>query len=316
MLRYMLRQTFFALSTMFFAILLIFVLYDLNTDMFLVSRYGSIFQESLVLVGKTEYNLNLPFFMRLLNWFSKVARGELFTNNVASISILPGLIISMAASLKIIFIAVLLSTLATIGMVIASLHFNHRGLESGIRFMGIVGISIPETLFCFTVFMLLRTNNLGLSLLGQGYPLFESPMLNYLAICLIPTSFLTFKLCGLSFRYLRSEMLAIKESEFIVAEKSRGLSNMRVYIGGILKNAYNAIIPNLATLVVEAMATMIVIESFFPVSRFFANFTMAAVNQDSHLVIANFVLVLTFLLLFNLLLDFLIGLIDPRVSYQ
>lgn len=316
MLRLLCRQVLFALITILIAITVLFFLVEINSDSFVASRLGLESNEELRFVVKTEYQLNLPLEMRFVKFFSRVLTLRLFVSNATNASILPGLLKDLAGSLTVALIGIALATLVAIFIALVSVHTKNKYLEYFCRLFGTLGLSMPEVNFALFFHVIFRTSLLGLVFLGLEKPMFSSPLFNRLVILALPVTFLVMKLFATSFRYIRAEMLHVMNQEFIMAEKSRGLSKMRIYLGSVLRNSYVAIIPSLGVLLLEAINSLIILEMFFPTSRFFKGFIQAAFKQDTYLIIAHFTLVIVAVVLVSWILDFFLALTNPRISYH
>ncbi len=316
MARYLIRQGLSMTVTLLVAMVLLFIVMQLNSDVFVAGKLGIFSTQEGTFVKKTEFQLNLPIDILFFKWISKVISGRIFTTNATNISILPHLLSSLKGSASVIVLAVLISLIITILLSLISINTKSRKVDGLCRILAVLGLSIPEMTYYLSLYALLGSSYLGLSFLGQGYLLFKSKILNFVVLNSLVTLFLVFRLYGVSFRYLRSQMLTVMNQEFITAEKSRGLSAYRINFGSIVRNSYVAIIPCAGTMVVEAMSSLVILEGYLSRSGFFGGFLNAAKSRDSFLVMAYFIVTIAALYALNLFLDFLLSLTDPRVIYD
>lgn len=316
MRKFIFRQGLSAFGTLFFALMILFLILQLNSDLFLANQMGLEANDELRIVTATQFQLNFPIEIRLVKWLGRIATGEVFNSFVYGNYMLPFLLKALGKSMLIIGISVALGAALSVSLSLLSVRFRNRYFDGFIRGFSLFGISVHELTFCVFFVVLLRRSMVGLAFLGDGEPLFTSDFMNFWVASLLPIGFLTLRLLGVSLRYIQSAMITVVQQDFIVAERSRGVSNWVIYWRSVLGNAYSAIVPSLGAMVMEAANCMIIIEVFFRVPGFFSGFYSATLRQDTNLMMMHAIVAIVCVILMNILLDLLLAAVDPRVSYH
>lgn len=316
MRKFLFRQGLSALVTLMFALLILFVILQLNSDLFLSSQMGLEANDELRILTATQFQLNFPIEVRLVKWFGRIATGKIFDSYVYGDYMLPHLLKALGRSLSIIGLSVGFGAALSMALALLSVRYRNHIFDAFIRGFSLFGISVHELTFCVFFVVLLRRSMVGLAFLGDGDPLFASAFMNFWVASLLPIIFLTLRVLGISLRYIQSAMITVAQQDFIVAERSRGISNWVIYRRSVLGNSYSAIVPSLGAMVMEAANCMIIIEIFFRVPGFFSGFYQATLRQDTNLMMMHALVAIVFVILMNSLLDLLLAAVDPRITYN
>jgi len=117
-------------------------------------------------------------------------------------------------------------------------------------------------------------------------------------------------------RLTRGSLIEALRSNHVRTARANGLGWRRVVLVHALRGALLPVVSYLGPAAAALLTGSVVIETIFQipgVGRYFVN---AALARDYTLVMGTVILVAVFVLAFNLLVDILYGLIDPRVRYQ
>jgi oligopeptide transport system permease protein len=116
-------------------------------------------------------------------------------------------------------------------------------------------------------------------------------------------------------RMTRAAMIENLRSNHIRTLKSLGLPN-RVIVRHALRGAALPVVSYLGPAAAALLTGSVVVETIFAVPGIGRYFVEAALNRDYTLVMGTVVVVAVFVLLFNLIVDILYAVIDPRVRYD
>jgi oligopeptide transport system permease protein len=116
-------------------------------------------------------------------------------------------------------------------------------------------------------------------------------------------------------RMTRAAMIENLRSNHIRTLKSLGLPN-RVVFRHALRGAALPVVSYLGPAAAALLTGSVVVETIFAVPGIGRYFVEAALNRDYTLVMGTVVVVAVFVLLFNLIVDILYAVIDPRVRYD
>jgi oligopeptide transport system permease protein len=115
-------------------------------------------------------------------------------------------------------------------------------------------------------------------------------------------------------RLTRSSMLEVMTEDFIRTARAKGLSNIAVICKHGLRVAILPIVSFLGPLAANLLTGSIVVESIFSIPGAGGFFVNSVLNRDGFLLAGVVIVYCSLLVLFNLLVDIVYGLLDPRIS--
>ncbi len=267
-----------------------------------------------------KFNLDKPVIIQYLFWLKNILKfdwGYSFTYKTEVIRVISShalntLILSLSTIVFTWFFVFPLGILAVL--------YRKKILGRVISFFSYLGISLPTFLLAI-VFLYLATI-IGILPLGGMRSLdFESmsgwgKFVDILKHLIIPTLVLSVGSIAYLVRILRANIIEVLSSPFIMAAKSRGISNQKILFVHALKNAINPMITifgyQLSSLLSGAALTEIICG--WPG---LGQVTLEAVrSQDLYLVMASVFMGGFFLVVGNIIADILLAWVDPRIRYQ
>ena len=111
-------------------------------------------------------------------------------------------------------------------------------------------------------------------------------------------------------------MIDVLSSPFIRTARAQGLGNSAVIRVHALKPAMLPVLSYLGPAVAAILTGSVVVEEIFGIPGIGRSFVNGALNRDYTLVLGVVILYATLIILFNLIVDILYGVIDPRVRYR
>ena len=116
-------------------------------------------------------------------------------------------------------------------------------------------------------------------------------------------------------RMTRAAMIENLRSNHIRTLRSLGLP-LRVIVRHALRGAVLPVVSYLGPAAAALLTGSVVVETIFGLPGIGRYFVEAALNRDYTLVMGTVVVIAVFVLLFNLVVDILYAVIDPRVRYD
>jgi len=117
-------------------------------------------------------------------------------------------------------------------------------------------------------------------------------------------------------RLMRGSMIESLRSHHIRTVRALGLSDYAVIIRHALRGALLPIISYAGPAAAALITGSIIVETIFAIPGVGRYFVEAALNRDYTLVMGTVVVIAIFTILFNLIVDLLYAVVDPRVSYD
>jgi oligopeptide transport system permease protein len=117
-------------------------------------------------------------------------------------------------------------------------------------------------------------------------------------------------------RLMRGSMIESLRSHHIRTARAMGLSDYAIIIRHALRGALLPIISYAGPAAAALITGSIIVETIFAIPGVGRYFVEAALNRDYTLVMGTVVVVAVFTILFNLIVDILYAVVDPRVRYD
>lgn len=117
-------------------------------------------------------------------------------------------------------------------------------------------------------------------------------------------------------RLMRGSMIEALHSHHIRTAKALGLSDYAVIIRHALRGALLPIISYSGPAAAALLTGSIIVETIFAIPGIGREFVLGALNRDYTMVMGTVVLVAIFTIVFNLIVDLLYAVVDPRVRYD
>ncbi|HLV60269.1 MAG TPA: ABC transporter permease subunit [Fredinandcohnia sp.] len=117
-------------------------------------------------------------------------------------------------------------------------------------------------------------------------------------------------------RLTRGGMLEVVRQDFVRTARAKGLPERLVILRHAIRGGLLPVVSYLGPAMAGLFTGSIVVERIFNVPGMGRYFIDAAINRDITLAMAVVVINAVFLLLANLLVDVVLGLLDPRVRYE
>jgi oligopeptide transport system permease protein len=132
---------------------------------------------------------------------------------------------------------------------------------------------------------------------------------------LMPSSALSLGTMASIARYMRASMLEVVNADYIKTAKAKGLRNVQIVIHHQIRNALFPVLTILGPAVAMVLTGSFIIETIFAIPGLGRHYVLAMQNLDYTLVMGLTLFFGFFLIVMNLLVDFIYGLVDPRVRH-
>jgi len=117
-------------------------------------------------------------------------------------------------------------------------------------------------------------------------------------------------------RLTRGSMIEALHTDHIRTARAYGLPARTVVVTHAMRAAMLPVVSYLAPCAAALLTGSAVVETIFTIPGVGRYFVLGALNRDYTLVMGTVVLIAIFVILFNLLVDLLYGLLDPRVRHD
>ena len=117
-------------------------------------------------------------------------------------------------------------------------------------------------------------------------------------------------------RLMRGSMIESLRSHHIRTARALGLSDYAIIVRHALRGAILPIVSYAGPAAAALLTGAIIVETIFAIPGVGRHFVQAALNRDYTVVMGTVVVIAVFTIVFNLIVDVLYAVIDPRVRYD
>ena len=253
-----------------------------------------------------RYKLDQPLPVQLGHYLGNLVQGDLgpsyhYPDYTVSELIAGAFPVSVRLGAAAMVLAALLGVLAG---AIAALRKNSM-LDRAVMAVAMTGISIPVFVVApiLVLFFAVKLNWLPAGWSGnEGIGRLVLPVI---ALSLPQIAYIA--------RLTRASMIDVLSSDFIRTARAQGLGTMAVVRYHALKPAMLPVLSYMGPAIAAILTGSVVVEEIFGIPGLGQMFVRSATNRDYTLVLGIVIFYAALVILFNLIVDLLYGIIDPRI---
>ncbi|MCB9946310.1 MAG: oligopeptide ABC transporter permease OppB [Rhodospirillaceae bacterium] len=307
MLSYTVRRLFSAIPTLFIIVTLAFFMirlapggpFDLERPL----------PEQILQNLRAIYHLDEPLIVQYGLYLKSLLAGNLgpsfvYRDFTVAELIANGLPVSIQFGGTALLVALVL------GSFLGSIAALRQNTRTDYTIMGgaMVGITIPNFVTAPLLSLLLGVYLGWLPAGGWGEGAIENKILPIVTLALPQLAIIA--------RLTRGSMIEVLRSNHIRTARAKGLPERVVIFRHGLRAALPPVVSYLGPATAALLTGSVVIETIFGVPGVGRYFVQGALNRDYTLVMGTVVLIATFIVIFNLLVDLIYGFLDPKVRYD
>ncbi len=251
------------------------------------------------------HGLNEPYTVQLVNVLKGLVTLDMGKSYVGNSDVFVGIMSKFPATLKLSLLALVLALIISIPAGIISAIRQYSAFDYTAMIAALIGLSIPS--FWFGLILLLN-----FSVKHHIFPAtfaVDNPWAYVLPAIVMATA-----LAGNVARMTRSSMLEIKNQDFVLTARAKGISENRVIVKHILGNALIPIVTAAGIQFGYLLGGSAVIEKVFNVNGIGSFIVDKQYIPDIPVVLTGVIYVAVVVSLVNLFVDLLYAFIDPRVK--
>lgn len=260
---------------------------------------------------REEYNLDKPVITQYVLWVKGVLHGDfgksiVFNRNISDL-------VSERLPVTVSLGAPALVIGAALGILFGILSAVHRGkfIDQVLTFFSTTGIGVPVFWVGILLIYLLA---MKLHLLPiQGYTRPSVNFAEYLRKAIMPIFCLSLSSIASVTRQTRSNMLEVINQDYVRTARANGLPERSVIYRHAFRNALIPVITIIAMRIRMVVGGSVLTEQLFNIPGI-GTLLVSAVNGRDYSVIQTCVFLISLVtVLFNLVVDILYGVVDPRI---
>ncbi|NHT75140.1 oligopeptide ABC transporter permease OppB [Rhizobiaceae bacterium CRRU44] len=255
------------------------------------------------------YGLDLPLWQQYLRYLGNVVRGDfgpsyIYRDNTVDQLIGMGLPYSIELGLWALGVALVGGIAAG---TFAALRQNSF-IDVAIMTLSTVGVTVPNFVVGPVLTLVFAVTLSWLPAGGWGD--------GSLRFLILPMIALALPQLAVFARLTRGAMIEALHTDHIRTARAYGLPARTVVVTHAMRAAMLPVVSYLAPCAAALLTGSAVIETLFTIPGVGRFFVLGAINRDYTLVMGTVVLIAVFVIVFNLVVDILYGLLDPRVRHE
>lgn len=262
---------------------------------------------------QAKYHLDQPLWRQYLYYLNDLLHGDLGASfRYADWNVNALVAQALPVSLTIGGSAMLISLIVGVSLGIAAALRRNSVIDYAVMFMGNLGNTVPSFILgpvLILIFAIWLKDSAGNGLLpaagwdgGWTYMVLPIALLSLINIATIG-------------RIMRAGLIETLSSNFICTARAKGLPMRTIVLRHALKPALIPVASVLGPLAISSITAAVVTETVFALPGLGKLVVNGAANRDYTLVLGLVVLITVIAVLFNLLVDLLYALLDPRIRY-
>ena len=262
---------------------------------------------------RKSLGLSDPIPIQYLRWALNTLRGNMGESLFTRETVGHALMVRLPVSVELGVLSLGLAVLIALPIGIISALRQDTGTDQTLRLISIIGLAVPN-FWLGTMAIVFGSKYLNW-IPPVGYESFFSSPSQNLQQFMIPAVILSAGLSASLVRMLRSSMLEVMREDYIRTARAKGLNTFAVVRHHMLKNALIPVVTLFGIQAGTLVGGTVIIESIFNLPGM-GRLVIDAISRRDYPLVQGVVLAFgTFILLVNLLTDFVYVWLDPRISY-
>jgi peptide/nickel transport system permease protein len=324
MLRYVIRRMLFSIPVLLVSSVLVFVVVRANGDFTATLRANPRARPEDIQRVKEALGLDRSGPEQYLGWLTHFVQGDwgesLLTGNSVAKDIRDAFWNTMVLGL----VATVLSLVLGIGIGVYSALRQYSAFDHVATTGAFIGLSMPNFWFALMLqllfgYYLTRWFNLSDPVLyttGMKAPGTQGvDIMDRVRHIILPAFVVTVQVVAIYSRFVRSSMLEVMHSDFLRTARAKGLRERRVITRHAIRNALIPLVTQVAIDTGLLAGGLIITESIFQWPGMGRFFIVAVGNGDYPQMLPWVMVVVAFVIVFNLLADITYAVLDPRIRY-
>jgi oligopeptide transport system permease protein len=307
MLRYVLRRLLTAIPTLFLIVTISFFLMHVAP--------GGPFNMEKGLPPEIKANIERVFhldeavWMQYLRYLDNLIHGDLGPSYVLlNFSVAELFAEGLPVSVQLGGSALVLALTLGCAMGVTAALYQNRAADYGVIALATAGSTIPTFVIAPLIQLIFGLGLRWLPIGGWN----DGAFLNKIG----PVVTLALPYVAIVARLMRGSMIESLRSHHIRTARALGLSDFAVVVKHAMRGAILPIVSFAGPAAAGLVTGSIIVETIFQIPGVGRYFIDAALNRDYTLVMGTVVVIAVFTIVFNLIVDILYAVIDPRVRYD
>jgi len=263
-----------------------------------------------------QLGLDRPMVVQYFIWIRNVLHGQLGISFISQTSVASTIRAALPIDVELIVLSQILAFATAIPLAMRSARKPDGILDRLLSAGSFTLLSIPPFIV-IVLLVLLVSIKLGIPNTGpSSYVSLSTNWIANLESLALPALTLAVGSFVVYFRVLRSDLIATLQEEFITMARSKGISRRRIMWRHAFRPSSVALLGTAGVNIGGLLASGFVVEYLLAIPGL--GYTLiAAINASDYLLVQGIVLIVSVgVVLINFVFDFIINMVDPRISRE
>ena len=284
---------------------------------------------------RREMGLDRPLVVQYLRYLGGLLRADLGDSLLTRRPVLRDLSQSFPATLELVLATVLVTTVVGVPLGVLAARRKDGAFDNVTRVVSLIGVVTPAFFLALLLQLLVGYNVPGIPVAGRlsadlrfnadlsGFMTIDAVLrgrpdvfLDALRHLLLPTIALSAASIGQIIRITRSSMIDVSRKDYIEAERAFGLPDWLVTFKYMLRPSSIPTVTILGLEFASLLGNAFLVEMVFSLPGMASYGVRAILQNDFNAVMGTVLVTGIFFVVVNLIVDVLIGIIDPRVRLR
>ena len=308
-LTYVLRRLVHLLPVLFGITLVVFFMIHLVPGDPARTLLGTRATEEGVAALRASLGLDQPLWSQYLSFLGRLVRGDLGESIFYNADVTGLVFERLPATLWLLVAATVLSLLISVPLAVLAASRRGGVADQAVRAVPLAGLGMPA--FWVGIMLILL-----FSLKVKLFPVsgFGDTFLEHLHSIVLPGLTVALALTPILIRSLRTSMIGVLDSDYVVTANAKGLGHARVIVSHTLRNAAVSSVTVLGVNIAYLTGSTLVVERVFALPGLGTLMLDAIFNRDFAVVQGVTLVFAIMVVIVNLLTDVAHAALDPRVQ--
>ena len=317
MLRYAIQRLLLMIPTLLGVAVLVFVLLRMLPGDVVELRFaiegGQVSPEAIA-AERIRLGLDKPLWQQFIDWMTGIFVGDFGISMWTGRPVIDEIGSRLGLSIQVAIMATILAVAIAIPLGTAAALFKDTWIDHAIRVFAITGLAVPSFwLGMLIILALLHSFNWIPPL--TYVPIYEDPIRN-LSQLIWPAIAVGYRYSAVATRMTRSTLLEVLQEDYIRTARAKGVFE-RIVIGRhAMRNAMLPVVTVVGLEFAFLIGGLVVTEQVFNLNGIGKLFVETVTRADYTMVQALVMLVATFFIIVNFVVDLLYAVLDPRIRYN
>lgn len=314
MTRYIIRRAVLLLPVLLVVGIVVFTLIHLTPGDPAAVALGAEASPEEIEALRERLGLNRPLPVQFFVWFTDVLRFDLGESIFLDMEVTQALRDRAQPTVLLTLYSLIIAIAIGIPSGVVAALREKSLLDRSLMVFSISGAAIP--VFVLGILMILLFSVRLEWLPTGGYTDINEDPVDHFKRMIMPSVALGFASAGLLARLVRSSMLETLREDYVRTARAKGLAERAVVVRHALRNALIPAVTVVGLLIGTLLGGAVVTETVFTIPGMGRLIVQSVLRRDYPVIQGAVMLIASFYVIANLLVDVLYVVIDPRISYE